>query len=109
MGTDNAEDALHAIGAEPWDLIITDGALKSSCGQEFAAQVAACRPNLPLLLITGSIREVEDPTLFQGVLRKPFSRTEFLRFVDEAFGMPAATAPAKTARRATLPRGEKAA
>lgn len=88
--TDDAREALNIIDSEAWDLIITDGALKDSCGEDFAAQVAARKLEIPVVLVTGSIRVLKDRSLFQGVLRKPFTRSDFLRFIHEA--MPSAAA-----------------
>jgi len=82
--TDEAATALHMIETEEWDLVITDGALKTSRGEDFAAQVRERRAGVPVLLITGSSRPVSDPSLFQGVLYKPFRRDDFLSFVDAA-------------------------
>lgn len=79
--TDDVSDALQSIGQSPWDLVITDGALPTSSGEEFAQQVTEQTTNLPLLLITGSARAVKNGSLFSGILRKPFFREDFLQMV----------------------------
>jgi DNA-binding NtrC family response regulator len=82
--TEDADEALRHIDREDWDLVITDGVLKTCCGEDFAAQASGRQSNLPFVLITGSARAVKDQTLFRGVLRKPFGREDFLRFITEA-------------------------
>src|SRR5262249_19778230 len=83
--TDNDAEALRMIDTEEWDLVVTDGELKTCRGEEFAAQVLARRAGTPGLLITGSVGVVAAPNLLKGVLHKPFRRADFLDFVTEAF------------------------
>ncbi len=80
--TDDAGDALGMVGQSSWDLVITDGALKTSCGEDFASHVTERDRHVPLLLITGSARPVSRQSLFSGILRKPFRREDFLQMVD---------------------------
>lgn len=83
-GMDDAHMARLILTQQPWDLVITDGSLKASCGEEFAHHVAESGLNIPVLFMTGSIRTIENPDIYAGVMRKPFVRAEFLEFVDKA-------------------------
>ena len=84
VATEDADEALRYIDKEDWDLVVTDGSLKTCCGEDFAAQASGRRLNIPFVLITGSARALKDQTLFRAVLRKPFGRDDFLRFITEA-------------------------
>ena len=83
---DDAHMARLILSQQPWDLVITDGALKASCGEEFARDVIESGLNIPVLFMTGSIRTIKNPELYAGVMRKPFVRAEFLDFVGKALG-----------------------
>ena len=82
--TDDATRALRLVEEEDWDLVITDGALKSGCGEDFAIEAMERKAGLPILLITGSRQSIAQRGLFLGVLRKPFHQKEFLKFVATA-------------------------
>lgn len=82
--TDDAVRALRLVEEEDWDLVITDGALKSGCGEDFAIEAMERKADLPILLVTGSRELISESGLFLAVLRKPFHRDEFLKFVATA-------------------------
>lgn len=81
--TDDPVQALEFVGRSMWDLVVTDGGLKSSSGVEFASEVIRRELKIPMVLITGAVRFNQDRALFAEVLWKPFSRDEFVKTVRE--------------------------
>ncbi len=86
------EAAAHAFGADPggFDLLITDLGMPGLDGTELARVVHAIRPDLPILLVTGSKDDVDqDEAAAAGVvaiLQKPLSMDELDRAVAIALG-----------------------
>jgi two-component system, cell cycle sensor histidine kinase and response regulator CckA len=92
-----------AHGAEAWaildeerppvDLVLTDVCMPQMGGPALAARVAAARPVLPVLFMTGSADSLAElaaaagrpvAALCRAVLRKPFTPDELLRAVRAA-------------------------
>jgi two-component system cell cycle sensor histidine kinase/response regulator CckA len=84
----DGQSALERISEtlEPFDLLITDLAMPRMDGRELATRVAAIRPGLPVLFMSGHpdettrrvLAEVEQP-----YLQKPFTAEELLRRTAE--------------------------
>jgi DNA-binding response OmpR family regulator len=55
----SGEQALEAIAAQPFDLVLTDLILGGISGIEVAKYVRASQPDTPILLMTGSDRLFE--------------------------------------------------
>lgn len=78
-------DVMHLMDGlteSPWDLVITDGALQASSGEELAREVKDRMPNVPLVLITGSVSKIPNVELFSDILYKPFRREIFLETIE---------------------------
>lgn len=72
------------------DILVTDLVLPDGMsGLELAAAVAAKRPDLPILLITGYSEALLDPSQTRGlvVLTKPFGHAALARAVRQAMRM----------------------
>jgi two-component system, cell cycle sensor histidine kinase and response regulator CckA len=76
------------------DLRISDILLRDACGTEVAMQIAALRPQMPILFISGyPIEELPKPGLPEGqsaaieFLQKPFDPDQLLGKVRELVPM----------------------
>ena len=73
-----ANDGLHAFDIftrSSWDLVITDRSMPRMRGDELAARVKSLHPEVPVIMLTGSLGVHEgDPDIphVDRVLRKPF-------------------------------------
>ncbi len=88
----DGNEALELFRADPdqFDLVITDLAMPNLSGPELARELAAIRPDLPVLLCTGfsrrySLREAEDDG-FRGVIKKPIIMRQLADAVASALG-----------------------
>jgi signal transduction histidine kinase len=92
---ETAADGLAAcerITARPddFDVMITDQCMPGLGGRELALRVAALRPGLPVILVSG-LDELADPSaaggrLFREVVTKPFSGQSLCLAVQRALG-----------------------
>ncbi|MBK8478415.1 MAG: PAS domain S-box protein [Opitutaceae bacterium] len=78
-----AEGLVHLERAEPRiDLVLSDVVMPGGIGgPQLAEQVAIRWPSVPVLLMSGYARELEDTGT--PILQKPFSTTQLLAFVQE--------------------------
>ncbi len=80
----DGDEALRVVASDPrLNAMITDYAMPGMSGAEVLLQVAALRPRLPCLLVTGypGIEGLGDLPDYIQVLRKPFLRAELLAHV----------------------------
>jgi PAS domain S-box-containing protein len=80
----DGDEALRIVASDPrLNAMITDYAMPGMSGAEVLLQVAALRPRLPCLLVTGypGIEGLGDLPDHIQVLRKPFLRAELLAHV----------------------------
>ena len=86
----------------PIDLLLTDVIMPQMNGQELAAQLAAQRPGLKVLYVSGySDNDIGDHGVLAGdvaLLEKPFSPQALAQKVRETLNEPADTAAARLAR-----------
>lgn len=94
---DTAEDgleALEALGAERYDLLITDIVMPGLDGIALALRVARDQPHLPVLLITGYAAERQRAhnldELICEVLPKPFTLKALTEAAEAALAGPSA-------------------
>jgi PAS domain S-box-containing protein len=104
----NGAEALEMITAQPeqFDLVLTDIDMPELDGAKLAQAVAAIRPSLPVVAMSGlSIPSGGvDPTQFSGgFLPKPFTLDELRRVVRQALEHVAAAPVASVPTRAVLP------
>ncbi len=69
---DTAQAARAACDAAEFDLVVTDVAIPGGNGADLARQVAATRPGVRVLFVSGSARDDLD-------LQVPGARTDFLQ------------------------------
>ena len=80
-------EALAAFQADPqgFDLVISDMAMPNMTGEQLAQQVAAIRPDIPVILCTGFSEQMSvraaDPLSLRGFLMKPLVRGELAKEV----------------------------
>ena len=90
MRSTNAEDALVALAAGEFEVIITDQKMPRMSGLEMLDQVAAERPHLVRILLSGFTdmpdiqRAIERATVHAYVL-KPVDSLKLLAAVDQAY------------------------
>ncbi len=77
-GFTDAQEALTAFAAAPdeFDLVVTDMAMPRMTGIDFAQQVLAIRPDIPVLLASGYVRPGRGGTRSPG--RHPQGHLEAL-------------------------------
>jgi PAS domain S-box-containing protein len=73
--------AAEALSAEKFDALLTDVSLLDGSGAVLARSARAVRPELPIVLMTGSEEVAEE---FDGTLAKPFKGRELLEAVTKA-------------------------
>ncbi|HEX4335489.1 MAG TPA: PAS domain S-box protein [Polyangiaceae bacterium] len=74
--------AAEALGAEPFDLLVTDVSLLDGSGTVLARSARAVRPHLPVILMTGSD---EPDDAFDALLTKPFDERALVEAIAKAF------------------------
>ncbi len=72
-----AEDAMHALAGQPWDLVLLDVVMPQFDGWAFAQFTRDINPKLPVIFMTAKIDEERycdavESGLIQGRLYKPF-------------------------------------
>jgi DNA-binding NtrC family response regulator len=85
-----AEEALTKLGADSYDLIVTDVSMPGMSGEDLLGFVRTYRPTTPVIFITGS----GDPNYAAQLIRKgaadylskPFSLPEIEQKVARALG-----------------------
>jgi two-component system, cell cycle sensor histidine kinase and response regulator CckA len=87
--------AILDAGRPPVDLVLTDVYMPQMGGPALAARIAAARPALPVLFMTGGADSLAEFAVAAGgssaarrraALRKPFTPDELLRAVGAALG-----------------------
>jgi CheY-like chemotaxis protein len=83
--------AIYGPGSTP-SLLLTDIDMPGMSGIELAARVAADRPGVPIVLMSGSSSLIDmardRPELVRGVLRKPFGVHDLIAVVEDTIGPP---------------------
>ena len=74
--------AAEALGAETFDLLLTDISLPDGSGAVLARSARVVRPDLPVVLMSGS-EEIDD--VFDAALTKPFDERALLDAISRAF------------------------
>jgi two-component system cell cycle sensor histidine kinase/response regulator CckA len=77
----DTRSATEFLGSTPIDLLITDLHLPDGSGAVLARSARAARPNLRVVIMSGSAKGDEA---FDGVLSKPFDEATLLRVVADA-------------------------
>jgi PAS domain S-box-containing protein len=80
-----APDALRALDAAAFDILVSDVVMPTMSGVQLAAHVRADRPNLPIVLMSGYSDElagIGHGAPLTRLLRKPFTHQELLTAVD---------------------------
>ena len=84
----DGEDALPALTAGPFDILISDIVMPRMGGIELAVRAKEIHPTLPVIFITGfSAVSIEDLDTVEGVsqmLSKPFHLNSLVDAVDRA-------------------------
>lgn len=80
--------ALDAAGERDFDLLLTDVGLPGMNGRQLADSIRECRPEMPVLFITGYAENAQNRQEFLAegmeMLPKPFSLNELLRAVRQS-------------------------
>jgi PAS domain S-box-containing protein len=83
----NAEGALHVLAEDGgFDLVITDHAMPGMTGMELARKLAADRPRLPVLLVSGYADVPDEPGAAVARLAKPFTLDQLSETVHRVSG-----------------------
>lgn len=80
--------ALVASPDVAFESVLTDLVMPDGDGAELAAHVARCRPNTPVIFMSGyaldDLHPAERPEPSKRFLHKPFSREELIRAIGAA-------------------------
>lgn len=80
--TASGEEALKILaGDDPIDAVLTDYLMPGMSGAELAAELAARRPSLPVLIVTGYAKAAIDIPAHVHRLGKPFLAEELERAI----------------------------
>jgi CheY-like chemotaxis protein len=66
------------------DLIVTDYMMPGMSGEEFTSQIRQAGIMVPVVLCTAKPELVQDPSLFNAIVQKPFEVDFFIQKIDEA-------------------------
>ena len=84
----DGEDALPALNAGPFDILISDIVMPRMGGLELAMRAKDITPSLPVIYITGfaavSVEEPPDGAGVSQMLSKPFHLNSLVEAVDRA-------------------------
>ncbi|WP_025898245.1 response regulator [Sneathiella glossodoripedis] len=84
----DGEDALPALKAGPFDILVTDIVMPRMGGLELAMKAQEANPGVPIIYITGfSAVSVEEPEAQSGIsqlLSKPFHLSSLVEAVHKA-------------------------
>jgi PAS domain S-box-containing protein len=81
----SAPEALRALDAGAFDILVSDVVMPTMSGVQLAAHVRADRPDLPIVLMSGYSEELDgvgEHAPLTRLLRKPFTHQELLTAVD---------------------------
>lgn len=89
---ENGEEALHLLGEEKIDLVISDYQMPGMDGKELVGRIHGSHPFLPVILITGQwFGEEMDPSFpdhLYGYFPKPVDLMRLELSIAKALGMP---------------------
>ncbi|WP_169567937.1 response regulator [Sneathiella limimaris] len=84
----DGEDALPALQAGPFDILITDIVMDRLGGLELAMRAQAVKPGVPVIYITGfsaiTMEDAGEEVNFSQLLSKPFHLNSLVEAVDKA-------------------------
>ena len=86
VGVCAPNEALEIFRQAPshFDLVITDLTMPGITGDKLAERLRAIRPNLPILLCSGYMRQLGSHPCLDGHIQKPFRLQDLSRIVREA-------------------------
>lgn len=86
----SAQEALHALEQEPFDLIITDWNMPDRSGIDLARSIRSRWPKLPIILLTGyAVEDAERQAAGSGVstvVGKPIGPEELDQVIKQCLG-----------------------
>jgi DNA-binding NtrC family response regulator len=86
--TTSSAEALARLTVDRYDVVLCDWRMPSTNGMAFLDEIRMVRPGLPVVLMTGDIREsIRSQAAEKGAfafLRKPFDRDEVIRVIRAA-------------------------
>lgn len=86
--TTSSADGLARLMVDSYDVVLCDWRMPSTNGMAFLDEIKVVRPELPVVLMTGDIREsIKTQATEKGAfafLRKPFDRDEVIRVIRAA-------------------------
>ena len=86
VDVDGGPAALAALGAGPFDVVVTDLSMPDMSGRELAAAIRQRHPGLPVLLLTGDTDAAVEDSDVVAVVKKPFQLDALDAAVREVAG-----------------------
>ena len=80
----NGVEGLRKFREHDWDLVITDLQMPTMGGDEMASVIRAEAPEVPVILMTGSVGFTADGSDFYAIIAKPFRGGEIIALVGQA-------------------------
>ena len=83
----SAADALDALKAEDFDLLVTDQGMPAMSGLALIEAARALRPKLPAVIVTGYAELPPDAPRELPRVTKPFLQSQLFAAIDQALAM----------------------
>ena len=85
-GMSDPQEALEAFKENPdhYDIVITDLTMPGITGDRLAQKVSVIRPDVPILLCSGYVKNIGQQAFLSGFIRKPITLPNLARSVREA-------------------------
>lgn len=86
VGTRDPIKAIELVQKDPeqFDLVITDLTMPKMTGDQLAEKVARIRPDLPILLCSGYVKQLGTHPYLSGYIQKPVTQQNLARAVRDA-------------------------
>ena len=76
----SGEEAIDIIANTAIDILITDQTMRGVLGQDVAAMAKKARPDLPVIMMSGTVRPATEH--IDGFISKPFTRSQLLSQIE---------------------------
>jgi CheY-like chemotaxis protein len=83
----SGDQALKLLRSAHVDLVLSDHYLRGELGTAIATRIKALRPNIPVLIISGSVDALDETEHVDGIISKMDEPTNLLVSIARALGL----------------------